>query len=151
MYAISLNANTGSPRQPITLGCLKTTLPANSTCTFSPATITPGASAVPFTLTISVPATSAAHEGKGRALIPAQLYMGLLPVVAIFLVGIGGRAKRQLPLLVLVASLGLMIGCGGGSSSTHPPTSQTYNVQVQGTTAAQPNPTTITTVSLTVQ
>jgi hypothetical protein len=42
-----------------------------------------------------------------------------------------------------------LIACGGNSSSSSGST--TYTIKIQGTTAAQPNPFTITTASLTVQ
>jgi hypothetical protein len=159
-YSMALKANTGNPKQPISLSCLKSSLPLNATCTFSPSTITPGAAAVPFTLTINVPSASASLEKRNR-MWAQQFAVALLPMGAILFVGIGQRKKKGkrknrrqwLPFLVLLcASLALSIGCGGGNSSqpggTQP---KAYTVQVQGTTAAQPNPITITTVSLTVQ
>jgi trimeric autotransporter adhesin len=154
MYSISLNQNTGNPKQPITLSCLKSSLPPNATCTFSPSTIVPGPSAVPFTLTINVPTNSASVGKPNRMWLAPQLFAAFIPLAALLFFGLEKRKKcRQwLPFLVLLfASLILLIGCGGGSSSSSPPQSVVYSVQVQGTTPAQPNPTTITTVSLTVQ
>jgi len=52
----------------------------------------------------------------------------------------------------LLAFIGVLLltlmACGGGGSSSG---STTYTIKIQGTTAAQPNPVTITTASLTVQ
>jgi hypothetical protein len=163
-YSMALKANTGNPKQPISLSCLQSSLPLNATCTFSPSTITPAAAAVPFTLTINVPAASASlekqNEKQNRMWAP-QFAVAWLPMAAILFVGIGQRKvkdktmkRRQwLPFLMLLcASLAWLIGCGGGNSSNPSGTQpKAYTVQVQGTTAAQPNPITITTVSLTVQ
>ena len=154
MYSISLNQNTGSPKQPITLMCLKSSLPPNATCAFSPSTIMPGPSPVPFTLTINVPTGSASLEKPNRMWLAPQLFVAFMPLAAVLFFGFEKRNKRRqwLPFVVLLcASLALLIGCGGGSSSSHNPVAAVYSVQVQGTTPAQPNPTTITTVSLTVQ
>jgi trimeric autotransporter adhesin len=160
-YSISLNANTGDPKQPITLACLTGSLPLNATCNFSPSKIAPGPSAVPFTLTISVPTTAASLEKRNGLWAPQLgVAFAFLPMAAILFVMStrenGNRKKRRqwLPVVVLLcASLVLLIGCGGSGGSSTPPGTQpkVYSVQVQGTTAAQPNPTTITTVSLTVQ
>lgn len=158
-YSISLKQNTGDPNQPMTLLCLTSSLPADATCSFSPPTITPGTSAVPFNLTIKVPASSASMAKPNRMGLALRLLVTFMPFAAILLFAFEKRTKgrKWLPLLVLPCTLlTLLIGCGGGasSSSAGPPTGpspQVYNVQVQGTTLAQPNPTTITTVSLTVE
>jgi hypothetical protein len=147
-YSIALNANTGDPSQPITLSCLTSTLPGGASCVFTPATITPGAAAVPFTLSISVPSTAANARGATWPLLAT-----FVPMVGLLLIRAGSRKRRRVWLTLLalaIVSLGLLVGCGGGSSgSTQTP--KTYSVPVQGTTVAQPNPATITTVSLTVQ
>jgi type 1 fimbria pilin len=59
--------------------------------------------------------------------------------------------------LVLAILILLTLTACGGSSSNSPtaakqnPETGSYKIQVQGTTAAQPNPVSITTVGLTVQ
>ncbi len=156
-YSISLNQNTGNPKQPITLSCLKSSLPPNATCTFSPSTITPGPSVVPFTLTINVPTSSAFLEKPNRIWLARQLLAAFMPLAAVLFFDFEERKKRRQRLLLLgllCVLLALLIGCGGGSpSSPSSPTPQAavYTVKVQGATPAQPNPTTITTVGLTVQ
>ncbi len=157
-YSISLDANTGDPRQPITLSCLKSSLPINATCTFSPSTIKPAVSAVPFTLTINVPTGSASlQKPKPMGLAP-QLFVAFMPIASVLLVGFEKRKKRRQRLVLLIlmcAWLLFLAGCGGGGNSSSLPSRNpeagSYSIQVQGTTAAQPNPTTITTVMLTVQ
>jgi len=160
-YSISLNANTGDPKQPITLACLTSSLPLNATCNFSPSKIAPGPSAVPFTLTINVPTTAASLEKRNGLWAPQLgVAFAFLPMAAIlFVMSTRENDKRKkhrqwLPFVVLLCTaLVFLIGCGGSSSSTTTTGTQPklYSVQVQGTTAAQPNPTTLTTASLTVQ
>jgi hypothetical protein len=152
-YNLTLNENTGAPGQAITLSCLQSTLPPSGTCAFSPTTITPGPQAVQFSLTITVPSTSASlNHPKNMRL---ALYCAFFPLTGIFLIGTGlsGKRRRWPHLLMAAFLLILLNACGGsGSSSTGTGSGpQTYNVKVQGTTAAQPNPVTITIAGLTVQ
>lgn len=83
------------------------------------------------------------------------LYCAFFPLTGIFLIGTGlsGKRRRWPHLLMAAFLLILLNACGGsGSSSTGTGSGpQTYNVKVQGTTAAQPNPVTITIAGLTVQ
>ncbi|MGO8794943.1 MAG: hypothetical protein ACLQLC_08980 [Candidatus Sulfotelmatobacter sp.] len=152
-YNLTLNENTGAPGQAMTLSCLQSTLPPSGTCAFTPPTITPGSQAVPFSLTISVPSTSASlNHPKNMRL---TLFCTFLPLAGILFIGTGlrDRRRRWLHLLAVAFFLILLNACGGsGSSSTGTGSGpQTYNVKVQGTTAAQPNPVTITIAGLTVE
>ncbi|MGB8013070.1 MAG: hypothetical protein WCF68_15760 [Terriglobales bacterium] len=152
-YSISLNANTGTPGLPITLSCLQSTLPAGATCNFSPTTITPGAQAVPFSLTITVPASSASLEKRDGTKLHLYFAFAFVPLAGILFAGAGLRNQRRrwLWLAGLGVALILLNACGGGGSGTTGTGPTTYNVKVQGTTTAQPNPVTITTATLTVQ
>jgi len=168
-YSMSLKANTGNPKQPITLSCLQSSLPAGAVCTFSPAKITPATAAVAFSLSISVPGAYARSAIIPRSrkngetwgiplLLDVRLGWGLLatfvPLSVWVLLGTGGQKRlRVLPMFAVLCGLAVMVGCGGsngsgGGSGSNP---KTYSVQVQGATAAQPNPVTLATVSLTVQ
>lgn len=163
-YSLLLNANTGVPGQPITLSCSQATLPPGGTCSFSSSSgstitsITPGAQAVPFSVTVSVPTGSAALEMPAAR---SQMYFAFtvfIPLAGVLLVGAGGRNdrrnRRQVWLWVagLCVFLVLLNACGGAKSSSTPsnPELGTYNIKIQGTTTAQPNPTTITVLGLTV-
>jgi trimeric autotransporter adhesin len=161
-YSLFLNANTGDPKQPITLSCVQSTLPPGSSCAFSPRIITPATQTVPFTLTVSVPSGTASVKPAGLWLAP-QICFGFMPLAGILLIGSKPRNRypRWLWVVLLCVLLVALIACGGGSSSSgsgpgSSPTSPqnpelgTYNIQVQGTTTAQPNPVTVTTVGLTV-
>jgi sugar lactone lactonase YvrE len=153
-YSLSLNAKTGVPNQPITLSCLQSSLPSGASCVFSQngktvTTVTPGASAVPFSLAVSVPSHSASLLKVNRPGFAPQLYVGFIPLAGILLLG-GKRNRRWLWLALLGICLLGLVACGGGSTSTTT-TPVSYTIQIQGTTAAQPNPVTITTAGLTVQ
>jgi hypothetical protein len=152
-YSLLLNENTGDPNYALKLSCLHSTLPPGASCSFSPPTITPAALAVPFKLTITVPSGTALLERPNDMRL--QLYFAFVPLAGILFAGSGARNKRRrwLWLLCLCILLIVMNACAGGNSSPSSvnPELGTYNVQVQGTTSAQPNPVTITTAGLSVQ
>jgi hypothetical protein len=150
-FSLSLNPNTGNPHNPITLSCLQSTLPSGASCTFTPATITPSSSAVSFSLKVALSSSSAYLSKPGGLWVAPQICIAFLPLAGIFLLG-GVRRnprRRSMTLAMLSMFLLALIACGGGSTSSQNP--MTYNIQVEGTTAAQPNPVPITVVSLTVQ
>jgi hypothetical protein len=152
-YSLSLNANTGSPSQPITLSCLQSSLPAGATCAFSPTSIIPSkTSSVPFKLTVSVPATSASLQRPAGLWHASPIYAAFIPLAGVLLFGRRSQKqhRRWSLLILLCVILATLVACGGGgnSTSTNP---VAYTIKVQGTTTAQPNPVTITTASLTVQ
>jgi hypothetical protein len=156
----TLTEGTGAPGQAITLSCLQSSLPLNATCKFVPSTITPGnLQQDTFTLTIAVPTGTASLEKPNG--MRSQFYLACLafaPLASFLFAGIGRRNrlynKRQLWLWLggLCVLIILLNACGGSGSSSPPmnPELGTYNVKVQGTTAAQPNPVTITVAGLTV-
>jgi hypothetical protein len=158
MYSLLLNENTGAPGKPITLSCLQSTLPLNATCIFNPTAITPGPQAVAFTLTIRVPIGSASLEKPNGTRLQLYVAFAFVPLAGIVFAGIGFRNKPRsqrrpwLWLAALSVFLILLNACGGSSNSAPMnPELGTYNVKVQGTTSAQPNPLTITIAGLTVQ
>lgn len=152
-FSIQLNANTGNPNFPITLSCLQSSLPSGATCSFSPAKITPGPLPIPFTLSVSVPASSAALLRGGRHW---QFATALTPLFGMLFVGTGIAKRRRCVLMVMGLALLLLTlgGCGSGggnSGGSGGGTGTTYQVKVQGATAQQTTPATITTATLTVQ
>lgn len=152
-YALALNASTGNPHDPIKLSCLQSSLPAGASCSFAPATITPSNSAVSFSLTVTVPTGTAALQKPPTIWAATYFYFAFLPLAGI--VFLSGRRRglrgRSMWLGVVCLFFFALMACGGGNNSSGSTTPQTYNIQVQGTTAAQPTPVTITTVTLTVQ
>jgi len=147
-YSITLNPSASEPT--ITLSCLQSSLPPGATCSFAPATITPGPSPAPSTLTIKVPSGSASLNNRHGT--RPQLYFALafVPLAGLLFVGAGLRSMRRSWLLLagLVISLLLLNACGGGGGNSGSG-STTYKVKVQGA-ASQSSPVTITTAVLTV-
>ena len=157
IYSLALNQNTGSPQQPITLSCLQSSLPPGATCTFSPATITPSTTAaVSFGLTVSVPAGAVSLLRQSKTTFALQFFPMVAPFVGLLLLD-GKRRINGSKWLWLVLTLMILLplsACGGGSSGTSTkqnPETGTYNIQIQGRTAAQPTAITITTAGLTVR
>ncbi len=95
-------------------------LPSEASCTFAPATVTPGASAVTTTLTITTtaPQASAVKSRIYRSALPGLLALGSL---LLFAMPGTKRAAGWGRWFVLVIALGLGVGvisCGGGGSSS---------------------------------
>ena len=103
----------------ITFAC--SGLPAASTCTFSPASLTPGGSPVSTTLTITTTAPSSAavpiaglHPWTFAAW-PVAMVFGLFVVVSI-----GDRSKKNRRWSLAFGALALgfcLVSCGGGNST----------------------------------
>jgi len=106
----------GGFAQPVTFAC--SGLPSEATCTFAPATVTPGASAVTTVLTIT---TTAAQSAVQKSRIYRSGMAGLLALGSLLLFAVPGtkRAARWSRWFVLVMALALgggLISCGGGGS-----------------------------------
>jgi Bacterial Ig-like domain (group 3)/MBG domain (YGX type) len=120
-------------------------LPVGANYTFSPATVTPGSAGADSTLTISVPKQSNTVASRGRRLGPTILALLLLPFA--WLRRNRGRPQRLLVwMLMALASLGAVSGCGEGGYFSQ--TEQTYTITVTGTSGTVVRSTTVT---LTVQ
>jgi Bacterial Ig-like domain (group 3)/FG-GAP-like repeat/FG-GAP repeat len=107
----------GGFAQPVSFAC--SGLPSEATCTFAPATVTPGASAVTTVLTIT---TTAAQPAVQKSRIYRSGMAGLLALGSLLLFAAPGskRAARWGRWVVLVMALALgggLISCGGGGSS----------------------------------
>ena len=93
-------------------------LPSEATCTFAPATVTPGASAVTSTLTISTTAAQAAERGR----LYRSGMTGLLGLLSMFLFALPRNKRpaawgRWCALVIAVTLAGGLIACGGGGGS----------------------------------
>lgn len=89
-------------------------LPSGASCAFSPATVTPGNSAVTSTLTIKTASQTSALQPGLRTGWPAMLALGTL----FFGWGRRRRTMRWLVVLAAFASLGMVTACGGGGGSS---------------------------------
>ncbi len=96
-------------------------LPAEATCTFSPATVTPDGSPVTSTLTIRTTAPASAFQTPLQS-SRRLLYAGLFPFFASWFAFAIFRARRRLGapfwglLILLLVSAGLA-SCGGGGGT----------------------------------
>ncbi|HSK43027.1 MAG TPA: FG-GAP-like repeat-containing protein [Candidatus Binatia bacterium] len=111
---------------PVTFAC--SGLPAASSCTFSPSSVTPNGSPVSTTLTLNTTAASSATVPVAglRPWTFATWSLGL--VFGFFVVGRGARGKnaRRYSVVFVVISLALLIvSCGGGNSTQPNPSTGT--------------------------
>ena len=117
-----------------------TGLPPGATVTFTPSTVTPGASSVTFTASVQTAAITAELHRLGSV-------MGSTTAFALLLLPFARRMRRRgrkIPLLLMlfagflsVAAMGALSGCGTNSGFFGVP-QQTYTINVTGT-ATGPN------------
>ena len=131
----------GGFSQAISFSCPAASLPADFTCSFAPASVTPSGSNAPVTtvLTIGTKATAALwrprlHSRPGT--LPQAAFALLLP--ATFGVVFARRRNRSgLPgLLLLLCMLAAAMGLSGCGGSDNRAPAGTYTVQVQAASSA---------------
>lgn len=112
-------------------------LPVNSSCSFSPPSVTGGATPVSTMLTINTSAGSLAVVPSPEAW--QSLFASLVPAFGL-LCGAASvhRSNRRrfasfLAVFLLVLPLAIFLGCGGGSVSNRGGRARTYNVTVTAT------------------
>ena len=136
----------GAPfTNPVSFSC--SGLPKGTACSFSPATVNPGASPTYVVLSIGTPRTLAALRPPAPATQTLFMLALLLPGMALSFSG-GLRKKRLFAalLLVVLAAVVLQPACGGGGTSapapppptptpapSSPPPPVTYNFTVTAT------------------
>jgi hypothetical protein len=117
-----------------------TGLPAGATLNFSPSTVPPGASSVPFTMSVQTGTTAAMLLGL-EGFTGATTAMALLLIPFPWRAGRRGPKIHQLPMLfagfLSLAAISLLSGCGTHSGFFAAP-KQTYTINVTGT-ATGPN------------
>ncbi len=142
-YTLTATAVGGSFPDVVALGC--SGLPAHATCSFSPASITPGATKATTTLTISTTDSVAentpaipAHQKPMNSLWMQVQGLGLVGMV----LANGKKRSRKAAILVLLVLLVLgmifMTGCAGGTgiapvTSNNP---QSFTITVTGTSGS---------------
>ena len=137
-FTFSMAALSGSYNSPIVMSIAG--LPANTTTTFTPSTVTPGAAAATSVLSIHTPSLLASTGHQDKSPSPWFAVLLLVPLFAL---------RRRTPWLACLLALGilstLVTGCGGGY---YGPQAQTYTLTVTGTSGTLQHSTTVT---LTVQ
>lgn len=138
-------------------------LPVNSTCSFSPSTVTPtGNIAATTTLTVATNVQVVANDVLSRPLSKAVLSLAFLMGFG-FLAG-NKRANRRLRqlskagslCLMLLLGITLVVGCGGGNTSASGPSSpvtsagtSTVTVKAVDSTSTSVSATTVLTITIT--
>ncbi len=138
-YTVNLTPQFGSFDNPVSLSC--TGLPASSSCSFSPAALTPGGSQATATLTVSTAAASSSLWPTGNTNKGTLVYASLFAMPGLGLLWLAWVGwvpqKRRRPWLVLTALtflLALYVSCGGGSVPPPNPgtPSETFTITITG-------------------
>jgi hypothetical protein len=142
---VAAAAQSGAFNAAIALSC--PTLPKGLTCSFSPASITPGAGSVSSVLTVAVAtATAAKHRDRSHSLAAVWLFS-----FSLFGLTVVGRIQRERMFTVLgVCVLAAMTfggtSCGGNTanSAVNAPRPASYTVTIKGSSSSLQLSTTIT-------
>lgn len=147
-YTVTITPEGGMFPNAVSLDC--SGVPALSSCSLSPPSVTPEAASVAVTLTITTRAPVFGWVPPISGVGPRALWVGVL---ALLTVGIALAKKRRLafalPVAVLSALLVVQVGCGrgggGGQRLISPGTpSGTFLITVTGTSGSLQHPTTVT-------
>ncbi|PYU10442.1 MAG: hypothetical protein DMG29_17485, partial [Acidobacteria bacterium] len=153
-YTISIAAQGGTFSGAVMLSC-SSGLPAQSSCAFNPASVTPGSTSANSTLTINTTARSVVPLAPSSRPWPRPVLWPWLTLAAVGVIVAALRAyksQRQrlavsLPVALLFLILLLKVaGCGGGGGGTPPPNGTpagTYTVTVTGTSGTTTHNTTV--------
>ncbi|MGB8062339.1 MAG: hypothetical protein WCF26_10625 [Candidatus Sulfotelmatobacter sp.] len=130
---VTVTPRTGSFNDSITLTC--SGLPADLSCSFSPESVTPGASVASSVLTVTSAAVTSMYNGERRAFFFASglFSFGLMGITII------GKINRRRMIALLGGSMLLALilfasscGRGGGSSAVAGSSTGTYVVTIKG-------------------
>ncbi len=151
-YAVTVSPGNGAVEEPVTLSC--SGLPTGASCSFSPSIVTPNASAVTSTLTVS---TNALTASLMPTLVPLSdtptrthwymlLFLGAPGLTLAGLVLRTGQSKKRGSTLcglsgLLLISAALVSACGGPTSPREP---ITFTFTITGTSGSLVHATTAT-------
>ncbi len=138
---VTATPQSGAFNNAITLSCAG--LPSSLSCSFSPVTITPGASSATSTLIITaapVVAMQSRQRGGNPLFATFLLPFGIAGFVSIASFHRRGlRRRRRLGSVALMCVIGISmaaVSCGGVGSATHSsPAPSTYSITVAGSSA----------------
>jgi hypothetical protein len=144
---ITATPQSGAFNDAIALSCAG--LPNSLSCSFSPATITPGANSAVSTLTITAASVVGMQsERSGNPLFATFLLpFGIAGFMSIVTHGRRLQGRCLLRRVALLCAIGISlaaVSCGGGSSTQAAPTSSTYTVTVNGSSTPVQLSTTVT-------
>ena len=146
---VTATPQSGAFNNAITLSCAG--LPSSLSCSFSPITITPGASSAASTLTISAaPVVGMQSQHGGNLLFTTFLLpfgiAGFVSISSFSRRGLKGRRLlRRLAVLCAVGISMVAVSCGGTGSATHAvPAPSTYSVTIAGSSVPMQLSTTVT-------
>jgi hypothetical protein len=154
-YTVTVSPQGCSFDNAVSLSC--SGLPALTSCTFSPSSVTPGANPVTSTLTVSTRAPMAflaPPVGPGEVPLYA-VWLGLpgLALLGVCIVGQESKNRKIAFLILLLAVLALLAACGGGDGtrpSPPPPRpgtpTGTHTITITGTSGSLERTTTATLV-----
>jgi Subtilase family len=133
--AVSSTSN-GAFSNPVSLSC-SAGLPPGATCSFSPATLTPGASIATSVLTVysSGLAFNQVDPAKPRSMLPLGGFVFAAVIFVPFFSYKRGRKRSTIAIVTVLATLPAiallaLIGCSSHKST---PTPTTYSITVTGT------------------
>jgi hypothetical protein len=152
-YTLSVNPQYGAFTNAVSLAC--SGLPSRSTCSFSPSSVTPGATGATSNLSISTTAPSASLKDPFGQPPTNGVWISLMALSLVVFAGIRRFARRRAAALYVSAgllglSLALIAACGGGGGGggggpTNPGTpTGTYTVTITGTAGSLQNSTQVT-------
>jgi hypothetical protein len=96
-------------------------LPAETTCGFSPTTVTGGSGSTMLTIT-TTPLGQLRRRAENESHRIGWMAIAILPLLGICVIGIPSwRRRGVLPVLVIVALFLTLPSCGGGGGTTPPP------------------------------
>lgn len=140
---VTVTPHSGSFNNSIALTC--SGLPADLSCSFSPASITPGSSVASSALTVTSGAVSSAQNGERRAFFFASglFSFGLMGITVVGKI----NRRRMIALIgcvVLIALILFSSSCGGGGSSSGVTSSTgSYVVTINGSAGSTQLSTTV--------
>ncbi|MGH9522172.1 MAG: hypothetical protein ACRD3E_06540, partial [Terriglobales bacterium] len=131
-YTVAVSPKFGAFNAPVTLSCGN--LPAGMSCSFAPATITPGTIGGSSTLMIATAKVAALNSMPGSRHGSPWLALILAPFGFVMVGGADRKRVRWIALALMLIVILAAVGCGGGGSVATAPTTTTSTHQATTST-----------------